>query len=71
VSGNSSSEARVQVPRLLSPREVSKVTGLQTFRVYQLIREGRLPAIRISRTFRVSETALNRWIEEEESRGAR
>jgi excisionase family DNA binding protein len=58
------------VPKLLTPRQVAKATGLQLFRVYELIREHGLPTIRVGRTYRVSEHALAAWIEEQqEQRG--
>jgi excisionase family DNA binding protein len=57
----------VKVPKLLTPKEVAQRTGLQVWRVYQLIAEG-LPAMRIGRTFRISETALAAWIEEQSQR---
>jgi len=53
------------VMKLLTVREVAKRTSLQTFRIYQLLREGRLPAIRVGRTYRISEAALAQFIERE------
>jgi excisionase family DNA binding protein len=67
-----SSTGEVSVPRLLTPKQVAAVTGLQVFRVRQLIREGRLPVIRVGRTFRISETVLAEFIQREsQSRGGR
>lgn len=55
----------VKVPRLLRVREVAALSGLQRFRVYQLIREGQLPHLRVGRTYRIPEDALARWIGEQ------
>ena len=48
--------------RLLSAREVCAITGLGRGQVYRLAREGGLGAVRIgSRSYRVSEAALEDW----------
>lgn len=59
------------VPRLLRPREVSEQTGLPRFRVYELIKDGKLPAIRLGNTFRISEDVLAEWIKANSTGGAR
>ena len=60
----STPESTVRVPRLLRVREVVAITGLERFRVYDAIRSGGLPHLRIGRTFRVPEDALAFWIAE-------
>ena len=57
------------VPRLLRAREVAEVTGLERFRVYELVRTGRLPAIRIGKTIRIAEDELRAWIRRESADG--
>ena len=57
------------VPRLLRPREVAEVTGLERFRVYELVRTGRLPALRIGKTIRIAEDVLAEWIRRESAGG--
>jgi len=50
-------------------REVAEITGLQRFRVYELIRQQRLPVLKIGSTFRVAEDALAAWIQRESQQG--
>lgn len=53
------------VPRLLSIKQVAEVTGLQRWRLYELLARGEGPrSMRIGKTFRISEAALVAWIEE-------
>jgi len=55
-----------QVPKLLRVSEVSKITGLQSWRLYSLLKKGEGPPfLRIGRTLRIPEDALARWIEEQ------
>jgi excisionase family DNA binding protein len=55
------------IPRLLRIKEVAQITGLERWRLYQMIQEGTAPpVIRIGRTFRISESALVKWIEEQQ-----
>jgi prophage regulatory protein len=58
------------VPRLLRPREVAALTGLEKWRVYELIRSGDLPSMRVGRCLRVSEMALADWIARSHQTGA-
>ena len=53
------------VPRLLRVREAAEVTGLERWRLYELIARGEGPKhMRVGRTIRISEAALVEWIEE-------
>jgi excisionase family DNA binding protein len=63
------STTEVKVPRLLTIKQVAEKTGLQRFRVYQLVHEKRLPVIRIGSTFRVAEDVLAKWIAKESQAG--
>ena len=53
----------VRVPRLLRVREAARLTGLERWRLYELIKCGEGPPhMRIGRTIRISEAALAEWI---------
>ena len=55
----------VTVPRLLRVREAAKQTGLEKWRLYELIKRGEGPPhMRVGRTIRISESARAKWIEE-------
>jgi excisionase family DNA binding protein len=55
---------------LLRVKEVAALTGIEVWRLYDLIAQGAGPRhMRIGRTIRVSEAALARWIEEQHSTG--
>lgn len=55
-----------KVPRLLRVHEVAELTGLQRWRIYQLLaaNEGP-PSLRIGKTLWIPEDQLARWIEEQ------
>lgn len=55
--------ATTSLPRLLTADEVADATGLPKARVYELAREGDMPAVHLGRAVRFSETALLAWIE--------
>ncbi len=48
---------------LLTVPEVAAILRISTQAVYRLIREGRLPAVRLGRGVRVDHGMLRRWIE--------
>lgn len=53
------------IPRLLRIKEVAKLTGIEQWRLYEMIEQGKGPPhMRIGRTIRISEVALIQWIEE-------
>lgn len=55
-----------QIPRLLRVREAAQMTGLERWRLYELIKRGKGPPVmRIGRTLRIPEHALAQWIEEQ------
>jgi predicted DNA-binding transcriptional regulator AlpA len=55
-----------RVPRLLRVRDVERLTGLEAWRVYELIARGEGPEhLRIGKTIRIPEDALVRWIREQ------
>jgi excisionase family DNA binding protein len=47
---------------LLTVSEAANLLGLRQSRVYTLIREGLLPAVRMGRQIRVSAGTLEKWI---------
>lgn len=49
--------------RLLSAREAAEVLSVPLARLYELVRENRLPAVRIGRSVRVHPRTLDAWIE--------
>ena len=51
---------------LLRVPEVAKALGLGRTKVYELIAAGELPVIRLGRAVRVSVTALQKWVEEQD-----
>lgn len=54
----------IRVPRLLRVRDLSELTGLARWRIYELIAEGKGPPhIRIGATIRFPEDAIVKWIE--------
>jgi excisionase family DNA binding protein len=58
------------VPRLLRIHEVASATGIQRWRLYELISRGEGPRVmRLGRTIRVSEVELIRWIERQHTTG--
>jgi len=50
-------------------REAARSLGIGRDSAYALVREGRLPAIRIGRRILVPKAALERWVDEESSKG--
>lgn len=59
-------EETLTVPTLLmSVREAARLLGIGRDSAYALIREGRLPAIRIGRRILVPRAALEPWVEKE------
>ena len=48
--------------RLLTVREVSEALQVPPARVYQLVRDGVLPAVYVGRQVRVAPDSLQQWI---------
>ena len=51
------------IPRLLSVREVSEQIGIPRWRLYELVRLGAFPAVRVGKAIRFSAPAIREWIE--------
>jgi excisionase family DNA binding protein len=58
----------VKEKMLMSVREAAQALGIGRDTAYGLIRDGRLPAVRVGRRVLVPRTALERWIEAETGR---
>ena len=55
--------SEVKIPKLLRVREVAKITGLQTWRLYQLLAAKKgPPSLRIGKTLWIPEDTLVEWI---------
>ena len=57
-------------PMLLTVEDVQNVIRLGRTKVYELIRTGQLPVIRIGRSVRIRREALERWVAELEEQSA-
>ena len=58
--------ATEQVPKLLRVREAAKVTGVQRWRFYEILKRGQGPPyLKIGRTIRIPEHTLIEWIEQQ------
>jgi excisionase family DNA binding protein len=56
--------SNLRVPRLLTIKEASNVTGVQRWRLYDLIARGAGPPhLRLGKTIRIAEDSLIAWIE--------
>ena len=51
------------LPLLLTADEVAQQLRVTRFRVYELARRGDLPAVKLGRTLRFSQTTLREWID--------
>ena len=61
------SQQETTTPRLLLRiPEAAKALGLGRTKIYELITSGELPVIRVGRAVRVSVTALQKWVEEQD-----
>ena len=59
------------VARLLTIREAATATGLQRWRLYEMLQRGEGPAhMRVGKTIRISESALVEWIESQHKRSS-
>lgn len=53
-------------PQLLTIKDVMRITKLGRTKVYELIRDGELPIVRLGRSIRIRRSALVAWIAEHE-----
>ena len=52
-----------KLPRLLKAREVSEALGIPKWRIYKLVQDGGMPAVRLGRSVRFDEKALAKWLQ--------
>ena len=51
---------------LLKPSEVGQALGIGRSLVYELIRQGEIPSVRVGRCIRVQRASLDKWIVDHE-----
>ncbi len=49
----------------ITVKELAQLLGLGVNKAYTLVKEGRIPSIRIGRQIRISKKALNDWLDRE------
>lgn len=54
---------------LKTVQEIAKYLGLKTTTIYNWAQEGRLPAIKIGRTWRFNMVLVNAWLERHSQEG--
>ncbi|AIG63591.1 excisionase [Corynebacterium atypicum] len=55
--------AREEKGTFLTVAEVAEIMRVSKMTVYRLVHSGELPAVRVGRSFRVHETAVNEYLE--------
>ncbi len=48
--------------KVITAKAVATILGVSVYRVYELVRLGLLPSVRLGRQIRFDEDALQRWI---------
>ena len=62
--GKKKQQREPDLPRLLTAKEVCEMFGsFGPHRLYQLVRRGEIPAIRMGRAYRFTAPALQEWID--------
>jgi len=54
----------VQIPEMLSAKEVSKILKIGYVKTLDLMKYGKIPSIKLGNTYRTSSEALSNWIKE-------
>lgn len=54
--------SEVRIPKLLTVPQLSERTGLAPWRIYELCAQGKLPHLRIGKTYRFAEDVVVQWI---------
>lgn len=62
--GGSETVPRPAATKLLLAPDVAKRLGMSTQRIYELVRQKRLPHVRVGRQIRFSSAALQKWIDD-------
>ena len=50
--------------KLFTIKEVAKMFRMNVLTIYEYVREGKLPAVKIGRSYRILESDLNQFIKE-------
>jgi len=50
---------------LIKAKDLAKLLNVNTYTVYRLTKEGKIPCIRFAGTIRYSKEKINKWLEEE------
>lgn len=48
--------------KLLTVAQVREITGISAYTLYQMAREGRIPAVKVGRSTRFLATEVDRWL---------
>ncbi len=68
MTGGLQDERMDRTKRLLTPGEVAEILQVHTLTVYGYIKNGRLDAVRLGRTYRILPDDLDRFIESNRTR---
>lgn len=56
-------------PLLLKPEQAAQLLNLSRGRIYQLLKDGSLPSVRIGKALRVPSDSLAEWVESRKTTG--
>jgi excisionase family DNA binding protein len=62
MAGSTTNDGPLGEVRFLTVAEVATVMRVSKMTVYRLVHSGELPAVRVGRSFRVPETAINAYL---------
>ena len=48
--------------KILTIKEVANILKINSFTAYRFAKEGKIPAVRIGRTWRIDEEVLEKWL---------
>jgi len=57
----------VPMEYLLRPEEAAQILGVSRATLYQLIRAGKMPSVKIGRSRRIHAEALRKWVTQHET----
>ncbi|MCS7232139.1 MAG: helix-turn-helix domain-containing protein [Elusimicrobiota bacterium] len=61
---NSMMDSSSQFKEIMDVKELSKYLGIGKSKIYQLIREKKIPASKIGRQYRFSKSVIDSWLKE-------
>ncbi len=53
-----------EIKNIMSIKDLSKYIGVSTSKIYQLVRQHKIPASRIGRQYRFSKEIIDAWLKE-------